>query len=90
MKISDKLRKLVDPNNTCCCDHCLSNKCREWILTNSDYDIIINDTTVYLDNGSSLLNEGGFYFDAKFTAPTEPEAVFKAFEYVLTTEHKRN
>ena len=30
MAISDELRKLVDPNNYCCCEHCLSNKCKKW------------------------------------------------------------
>ena len=32
MEISNELRKLVDPNNECCCEHCLSNKCKEWAL----------------------------------------------------------
>ena len=32
MAISDELRKLVDPNNEYCCEHCLSNKCKEWAL----------------------------------------------------------
>ena len=30
MAIPDELRKLVDPNNECCCEPCLSNKCKEW------------------------------------------------------------
>lgn len=57
--------------------------CKEWASANSNYDIVVNYTTVYVDNGYSLLNEGGFYFDAKFTANTEAEAVFKACEWIL-------
>ena len=60
----------------------LAHKCKEWILDNSDYEVIINDTTVYLDNSCSLLNEGGFYFNARFAAETDPESIFKACEWV--------
>lgn len=30
MEILDELKKIVDPNNECCCKYCLSNKCKEW------------------------------------------------------------
>lgn len=38
MAISDELRKQVDPNNESCCEHCLSNKCKEWALENEIKD----------------------------------------------------
>ena len=40
MTREDALRKLVDPNNECCCESCLSNKCKEWAL-NKGYIIEI-------------------------------------------------
>ena len=41
MEISDKLRKLVYPNNECCCKYCLSNKCKEWAQKK---DLVILET----------------------------------------------
>ena len=63
--------------------HELAHKCKEWLYTNSMYEVIVNGTDVYLDSSDSLLAEGGFYYDMKFTADTEPEAVFKAAQWVL-------
>jgi len=65
MAISDELRKLVDPNNECCCEHCLSNKCKAWAfkkgyVVGTDLDkvnvwsikerIIINHFEVYFED----------------------------------------
>jgi len=38
MEISNELRKLVDPNNECCCEHCLAHKCKKW-ATSKGYDL---------------------------------------------------
>ena len=35
MEISNELRKLIDPNNECCCEHSLSNKCKVWAWNNN-------------------------------------------------------
>ena len=47
MAISDELRKLVDPNNDCCCEHCLSNKCKEWNLKDLCRELELNYSTVH-------------------------------------------
>ena len=46
MEISDELRKLVDPNNECCCEHCLSNKGKQW-ANNKGFRIIEIDTDLF-------------------------------------------
>ncbi len=76
MAISDELRKLVDPNNECCCEHCLSNKCKEWAKKKEF--IITSETNTYASYsyvGLDVLNGG---FIKEFEADTEPEAIFKA------------
>ena len=87
MEISDELRKLVDPNNECCCEHCLSNKCKEWAWK-AGY-------------GMTIYYEDDFSFNvqvAKFTAKqqpkewssgnTEPEAIFQATQWILNQRNK--
>ena len=83
MAISDELRKLVDPNNECCCEHCLSNKCKEWAYTNHEAVINIFQKTSYNPYTAKL--EGKV-----FQSDTEPEAIFKATSYVMEQlkEHK--
>ena len=86
MAISDELRKLVDPNNECCCEHCLSNKCKEWALSKG-YILMSKPRTsssfatcVFCKNGKCDY-EDDLWND--FRAGTEPEAIFKACEWIL-------
>ena len=62
--------------------HELAHKCKEWIKSTSHYELVIYDSNVYLTT-CGLGGEGGFYYDYKFIADTEPEAVFKACQWVL-------
>ncbi len=85
MAISNELRRLVDPDNECCCEYCLSIKCKEWAL-NYMVDKEIQSTGCII---SSWTHTGGsghariLVIDEKFTANTEPEAIFKACEWLL-------
>ena len=82
MAISDELRKLVDPNNDCCCEHCLSNKCKEWAY---------NDKSLcgYSIELKSYKSEFGYWLceliseDITFSGDTEPEAIFAACQWIL-------
>lgn len=104
MAISDELRKLVDPNNECCCEHCLSNKCKEWAFefrfdnkpTNNRY---YRQRSGYEDKfnvekqkreklGYMTLTFGCLGHTKTFYADTEPEAIFKACEWILTKDSK--
>ena len=89
MAISDELRKLVDPNNECCCEHCLSNKCKEW-ASKHHYSVM---------SGWEMTHWGGAYRVAVFrnsdnilfsmsTVKTEPEAIFKACQWILDKDSK--
>ena len=91
MAISDELRKQVDPNNESCCKHCLSNKCKEWALS-KDYYLRAEQGINYYDNlqWTCFLNinmdDGAEYID--YWNSTEPEAIFKACEWILTKDNK--
>ena len=85
MAISDELRKLVDPNNECCCEHCLSNKCKEW--ANKKYKAcLISGYCKSFSYKCFTDNPYELQYIKKVetqTADTEPEAIFKACEYIL-------
>ena len=80
MAISNELRRLVDPYNECCCEYCLSNKCKEWAYL--QYGIIIQS---YLYNGKWRVDIlKGIEIDEFFkNINSEPEAIFLACEYIL-------
>lgn len=78
MTISDELRKLVDPNNECCCEHCLSNKCKEWAIKNH-YGISVHASEFV---GYIVEIQSGFSI-TDFQYATEPEAMFKATSYIM-------
>lgn len=65
----------------------LAHKCKEWIKSTSHYELVIYDSNVYLTT-CGLGGEGGFYYDYKFIADTEPEAVFAACQWVLDNKDK--
>ena len=75
MEISDELRKLVDSNNECCCEHSLGNKCKQWAF----------NRMFFLSSGFDT--DGAFCLDRmnskSFIAETEPEAIFKACQWIL-------
>lgn len=76
MEISNELRKLVDPNNECCCANCLSNKCKDWARVQSYY---IGSTPLKIKYNSWISGIA----EADFIADTEPEAIFQACDYIL-------
>ena len=80
MAISDELRKLVDPNNECCCEHCLGNKCKEWALDNGYEfveDINVNRHSIRIYNCGILVYE-------KFkNYRLSPSDTFKACQWIL-------
>lgn len=80
MAISNELRRLVDPNNECCCEYCFSIKCKEWANT-QDY---------WTQSGYEINHLGNYFCMIKdmpdnqfFYADTEIEAIFLASEYIL-------
>ena len=86
MAISDELRKQVDPNNECCCKHCLSNKCKEWAYTQgyiifSKIRLNSSYASCYFHNIGKHDYEDNFHND--FRAETEPGATFKACQWIL-------
>ena len=79
MAISDELRKQVDPNNECCCKHCLSNNCKEWAISKG-----------FITHSVRNLKEYVVYLSGDFREPSddfrcnsEPEAIFKACQWIL-------
>ena len=87
MAISDELRKLVDPNNECCCEHCLSNKCKEWASNNQF-------TLVSGDSGHGFVCSVGHYsnnaINAEFYGENEFNAVIQGCEWILKEHHATN
>lgn len=79
MAISDELRKLVDPNNECCCEHCISNKCKEWAFKQGYYLTIYNDAidVILKTNCKTIENitNGSYLYDYNL--------VFKACQWIL-------
>lgn len=94
MEILNELRKLVDPNNECCCKHCFSSKCKEWAM-NKGYQIIsgLADEPAHRRSDKKAYAKINHYYgdsidNLKYKykiiiANTEVEAVIKASEYVL-------
>lgn len=92
MEISNELRKLVDPNNECCCEHSLANKCKEWAFSKG-YIVSSGLTPVLGVNkdGWAEVFSSSTPLDGKlhtFKQLSEIEAVFKACEWIL--ENKDN
>ena len=96
MAISDELRKLVDPNNECCCEHCLSNKCKEWAEYNGWFLYPCrNFESTFKKFGCSIMKPyykaGKFswllstdgYDERDYLADTEIQAVFNACQWIL-------
>ena len=82
MEISNELRKLVDPNNECCCEHSLGNKCKEWAL--------IKGYFIYSTNELSFIKSFSLETIETFSngKDTEIECILKACEWLL--ENKDN
>ena len=98
MAISDELRKLVDPNNECCCEHCLSNKCKEWAslygydLFSHRFDEHASYAYLDLDIKNVVPSNNKYIFIGnyiqEFEADTEAEAILLACQWVL--DNKEN
>ena len=84
MEIPIELQKIVDPNKECCCVYHFSIKCKEWAY---------NDKSLcgYSIELKSYKSEFGYWLcelmseDITFSGDTEPEAIFKACEYILNS-----
>ena len=92
MAISDELRKQVDPNNESCCEHCLSSKCKEWILNqkNKDCFYIADQFSLNIESQMGVIKyfwcvllKNNSRVSPEFKADSELEAVIKASEYIL-------
>ena len=89
MAISDELRKLVDPNNECCCEHCLSNKCKEWAY-NQGYvlDCFSKCIEIRKKNEEDILyiERGELFDDSSY----DISLVFKACQWILDNKKEGN
>lgn len=103
MAISDELRKQVDLNNECCCEHCLSNKCKEWAI-NKGYELKSSKPIVSSDEGKQVFNyfwmawlfkfDGGYESPKQILLPSfigenEPKAIFKACQWILDNKEQK-
>jgi len=81
MEISNELKKLVDPNNECCCEDSLSNKCKKW-LTKQGYGSS-SGIEIITDIKFCTISKDGYDTWKTFNEDTEPEAVLKACQWIL-------
>lgn len=98
MAISNELRKLVDPNNECCCEHCLSSKCKEWAFKQG-YVIISGlsckeHPSKEIEYDCIIEDFYSYYEDntpfIQFFDTSEPEAIFKACQWILDQISNQN
>ena len=102
MAISDELRKLVDPNNECCCEHSLGNKCKEWAFDEGysisvwkerviGYYSEITSKLVNFNYTGEILSNNINIKDINFTDKfeSEPEYIFKACQWILDNKDKQ-
>ena len=90
MAISNELRRLVDPYNECCCEYCLSNKCKEWaenkgyiIFSKNKECLIYSIDEVY--DVIECLNQYEEYFESD----TEIESIVKACNWILGVKNDK-
>lgn len=86
--ISIELKAIVDPNNECCCEHKLAYKVKEWAfkqnyIMSSELHFKSACAALYDNNGKVLIDGRDCVIEA-----TEPEAIFKAGEWVLEQTQK--
>ena len=81
--ISTELKKIVDPNNECCCEHHLAHKVKEWAFRQGYYTSsgISFDINLWWANATPKI--GGATRLETFDADNEPEAIFQAGEWIL-------
>lgn len=80
MAISNELRKLVNPNNECCCEHCLGNKCKEWAFKKGYF---IQSGIIPFGSKMAIVSyklNGEVY---RIKTDEEQESIFKACEWIL-------
>jgi len=70
-----EIRKLVDPNNTACCDSELGRLCKEWI-SNQNTSVASGKDKEYFCMFRNLNN------DETIEANTELEAIIEATEFI--------
>ena len=81
MAISNELRRLVDPNNECCCEYCFSIKCKEWAFK-KNYTIVdgidgIGEDICY------IMKLSEYSLDSFYEQGVNYHNVFKACEWIL-------
>ena len=89
--MEEKLRKIIDPNNECCCEYHLMAKCKEWAhrqgyTLHSGMSDWLLKPEVYVNlklYGESEEEQASWGNKAYFSADSEQQAVFDATSWVL-------
>ena len=68
----------------------LAHKCKEWAYKRIEQLVWDEHNKVIYINiyGSDVVAEGGFTYDKSIEANTEPEAIFKACQWILDNKEK--
>jgi hypothetical protein len=96
--ISEELKKKVDPNNECCCEHSLAHKCKEWAY-GLHFNILIeklsdNGYFGYVVKDNESIENYGYIQEIKVIFDTihnsnEIECIFKACQWILDNKDIR-
>lgn len=70
--MEEELRKIIDPNNECCCEYHLMAKCKEWafdtfnceIYTGINYGYVLDEDNNLAHESIGLESEQQYCFDA--------------------------
>ena len=81
MNISKELQKIVDPSNECCCEHCISNKCKEWAYKQG-YSIVDGIDTIG-NKICYIMKCTGFAVDYYYEQTINYVDVFQACQWIL-------
>jgi len=89
--LGKELKRLIDPNGKCCCEHALASNCKKWALGLTPSWKVTSG--LHLDKAFAQiefrLNESECEL-RHYYADIEPSAVFKACEWVLQQTKKKH
>ena len=87
MEIPIKLQEMIDPNKECCCIYHFSNKCKEWAY---ERDFYIYSIFTFAGEGACYVTKDDEIQKrlATFAGDSEPEAIFKACQYILDSKEQ--
>ena len=88
VNVKDIYKLGSNPNNECCCEHCLSNKCKEWAY---ERDFYIYSIFTFAGEGACYVTKDNEVQKrlATFAGDSEPEAVFAATQWLLDNKDKQ-